>query len=339
MKSYFLLCFVLAFLMFVSPVLSLDFSKFSKENVQTALSFLHKEEGGETSLFESREEAEEASKVKVLEASSGKILKMEELEYVVGCVAGEMSPTYHEEALKAQAVAAYTNVKRLQLDKAEGKKTEDYDITNDTGKHQAYLTKEERQKKWGNNFSSYEEKVTKAVKSVAGQMLTFEDKPIVAAFFSLSPGRSENVKEIWGGNLPYLTSVVCPGDSLAPTLKTEQTLSTAEVQTLLAADKEIKLSKNPAEWFQNIIYSESGTGAVREITVGGKKMRGNALRTLLKLKSPAFTFTLKDDGFHFTVMGYGHLCGMSQYSADYMARQGSTYREILKNFYPQATLS
>lgn len=339
MKSYFLLCFVLAFLMFVSPLASLDYSKFSKDNVKTALSFLHTEEGDGLSLFESRDEAEENAKVKVLEASSGKILKMEDLEYVVGCIAGEMSPTYHEEALKAQAVAAYTNLKRQQLAKAEGKQTEEYDITNDTGKHQAYLTKEERQKTWGNNFSIYEEKITKAAQSVAGQTLTYKDKPIVASFFSLSPGRSENVKEIWGGNLPYLVSVVCPGDSLAPNLVTEQKFSPEEVRKLLEADSEIQLSDNPAEWLQDIAYSDSGSGAVSELTVGGKRLRGNAFRALLDLKSPAFSVEFTEGIFHFTVRGNGHLCGMSQYSADYMARQGSNYQEILKNFYPEATLS
>ena len=31
--------------------------------------------------------------------------------------------------------------------------------------------------------------------------------------------------------------------------------------------------------------------------------------------------------------GFGHGIGMSQYGADYLARQGKTYKEILKTYY------
>lgn len=40
-----------------------------------------------------------------------------------------------------------------------------------------------------------------------------------------------------------------------------------------------------------------------------------------------------DDGVDFTVRGYGHGVGMSQYGANEMAKKGSTYEEILKHFY------
>ena len=35
----------------------------------------------------------------------------------------------------------------------------------------------------------------------------------------------------------------------------------------------------------------------------------------------------------FDVKGYGHGVGLSQYGADYMARQGSTWQEILEHYY------
>ena len=34
-----------------------------------------------------------------------------------------------------------------------------------------------------------------------------------------------------------------------------------------------------------------------------------------------------------SVNGFGHGVGMSQYGADYLARQGKTYEEILKTYY------
>ena len=58
------------------------------------------------------------------------------------------------------------------------------------------------------------------------------------------------------------------------------------------------------------------------------------LRSLFNLKSPFFTFEINKTTVTFTVYGHGHGVGMSQYSADYMARQGKTYKEILAHFYP-----
>jgi len=39
------------------------------------------------------------------------------------------------------------------------------------------------------------------------------------------------------------------------------------------------------------------------------------------------------------VRGYGHGVGLSQYGADYMARQGATFDEILLHYYTGATLA
>ena len=42
--------------------------------------------------------------------------------------------------------------------------------------------------------------------------------------------------------------------------------------------------------------------------------------------------------FTFTVTGFGHGVGMSQYGADKMARLGADYREILAHYYPGTVL-
>ena len=40
----------------------------------------------------------------------------------------------------------------------------------------------------------------------------------------------------------------------------------------------------------------------------------------------------------FTVKGYGHGVGMSQYGANEMAKSGASYREILMHYYPGTTI-
>ncbi|MFZ2538572.1 MAG: stage II sporulation protein D, partial [Oscillospiraceae bacterium] len=62
------------------------------------------------------------------------------------------------------------------------------------------------------------------------------------------------------------------------------------------------------------------------------------IRDVLKLKSANFTVKFKDSSFTFTTSGYGHGVGMSQYGADYMARQGSDYKEILLHYYSGVSL-
>ena len=57
------------------------------------------------------------------------------------------------------------------------------------------------------------------------------------------------------------------------------------------------------------------------------------MRALFGLRSAAFTVTHKDGSFTFMVKGFGHGVGMSQYGADYLARQGYTYDEILRYYY------
>ena len=53
-------------------------------------------------------QAGESGTMKVLRASSNRVETMSDLEYVIGAVSAEMPPTYHTEALKAQAAACYT---------------------------------------------------------------------------------------------------------------------------------------------------------------------------------------------------------------------------------------
>ena len=55
--------------------------------------------------------------------------------------------------------------------------------------------------------------------------------------------------------------------------------------------------------------------------------------------STNFTITAQTDSFLFTTKGYGHGVGLSQYGADYMARQGSGYEEILLHYYTGAQLA
>ena len=52
-----------------------------------------------------------------------------------------------------------------------------------------------------------------------------------------------------------------------------------------------------------------------------------------ELRSANFTVTAGEDGITFTVTGYGHGVGMSQYGANALAKQGKSWEGDLKWYY------
>lgn len=69
-----------------------------------------------------------------------------------------------------------------------------------------------------------------------------------------------------------------------------------------------------------------------------KEFTGAQVREILGLRSACFEIKCSDGEFKITVRGYGHGVGMSQYGADYMARQGSDWQEIIKHYYTGAEI-
>ena len=224
MKKTVIFVLVLLLAMIVVPVAALDLSEFSTKNVKNTFS---------TPIFEKSEEpnAENSDTVKVMAKADGNIMTASVTEYLVGCVASEMPATYHEEALKAQAVAAYTNLVRLR--KNPDSSLGGADISDDPKKHQGYLNEEQQKEKWGDKYERYHEKILSAVSEVAGEAVTYNSEPIVAAYCAISTGKTENAADIWGGELPYLVSVVSSGDKLSPDCSSTVVLSTEQFLSLI----------------------------------------------------------------------------------------------------------
>ena len=91
----------------------------------------------------------------------------------------------------------------------------------------------------------------------------------------------------------------------------------------------VELPENAEKWIGKT--DKTDTGFVRSVEIGGTKVDGNDIKKALGLPSRNFTISCKDG--RFTVKIIGHMVGMSQYGADYMARQGSDWQEILEHYY------
>lgn len=272
-------------------------------------------------------------KIKVLLTEENKVITVSMTEYLTGALASEMPVLYHSEALSAQAAVCRTYAEKMIEQQRENPSEElkGADISDDSSVHQGYMTSQERKEKFGDQFETYEQKLSRAVKEGGSYVITSGGELITAAFHAISSGQTESSLNLWGSDLPYLQPVQSAGDKLSPDYATTVNLTDAQFKEKAASLKGADLSGDSESWIGEAEVSDSGT--VLSITVGGKTFTGLEIREAMGLRSPCFTVKHENGAFTFSVTGYGHGAGMSQYGADYMARQGSTWQEIVKHYY------
>lgn len=267
--------------------------------------------------------------VSVMLSENGKIEEMDEREYVIGAVAAEMNASCDDEALKAQAVACYTYMRYSKLH-GNSEKFGGADVSDDSSQCQGYLDSQARKNKWGDLFEENEKKIEKCVDSVLGKMVTYNSEPILAVYHELNSGTTESAETVWGKDYPYLQSVTSAGDKLSTEYSKTVMLKLSEFMSC-AIKKDVEFSGDAEKWVGKTEKSENGY--VKSIYICGKKLTGNEFRDAFNLNSACFTVDFSDDKFTIKTLGKGHMVGMSQYGADYMAQQGSNWEEILSHYY------
>ena len=214
----------------------------------------------------------------------------------------------------------------------------DADACDDHTCCKAYLSAEQAAANWGSMAVYYEEKLARAVSETDGEVILYDGAPILAVFFSSADGSTQGAGDVWMNDLPYLQKVDSPEtEELVPNYYSVATFTAAEFKSLiLAAKPDADLSGSPEGWIRDIVRNDSDY--VASVTVGGVKLRGNDLRTILSLRSPSFTVEYKDNAFTFHVTGYGHGVGMSQYGANILAKQGLSAEEIVQHYFSNTTV-
>jgi len=255
-----------------------------------------------------------------LKTEDNKIKDIPIEEYVIGVVAGEMPANFNEEALKAQAVASRTYaLKRKQNNK------KDYDVLDNTN-YQVYINEDKMKEKWNNEYETYYKKIKTAVNSTKGEVILYKNNLIDALFFSTSNGYTEDNKDVFEDELPYLISVKSNWDEKeSPVFKTQNDFSTEEFLANLGFLDTHKIKIDD--------INKTKTGRVKTITINDKVFNGRDIRNIFGLRSTSFTINIENNMVHFNVLGYGHGVGMSQYGANGMAKEGYNYKQILKHYY------
>ncbi len=194
----------------------------------------------------------------------------------------EMNTYYNSEARKAQAVAIYSYLKYKYKDK---------NTNSWTASGVA----------WISNSKTPSSKTVTLVGEILGKYMAYNGTVINAVFSAASAGTTASSKIIWGGDLPYLQPVDSIGDVYTEYFGYQKTKTSTEVYTALtkAYGDKIALSDNPEEWIKILSHDsavDENIGYVISVNVGGYTMKGEKLRSALKLKSPCFTFEFYPDG-------------------------------------------
>ena len=268
------------------------------------------------------------------------VVTLTEEDFLIRTLAMEMSPALHEEALKAQTVAAYTYYARRRQAQAENPdpKLKGADFVTPNESFPDAYNEESLRLRWGEQYTANYDRLKAAVSAVKGIAITYENALIDACYHAISSGNTESAETVWGAHIPYLQAVASPGDRLSPTYASEAVFTAEKVKTILTTElPDLHLGEEPSSWFGDPVLSDAGT--VAEQPVGDSQLAGTRVRSLFGLRSAAFSVAYTDGSFTFSVRGYGHGVGMSQYGADYLARQGYTYDEILRYYYTDVEIS
>ena len=240
-------------------------------------------------------------------------------EIIARAVVGEIWNEFPDEAVKAQAVAEYTYIKKqneMGLRPTTALKTDVYD------------------------------RIYKLVDEVLGEAIYYNGEMIQSVFFASSCGYTNSAKNVWGVDYPYLVSVDCPFDKTTdPNWGSTDSYSSDYIKNAVQNTLGISLTGDPSKWFKiNSRLNDREHGWVTSISVGGmtkangKTIDGRMIReTVLgySLKSAAFElkYDKNSDKFTFTTYGHGHGVGMSQYGAKALAESGYTYKQILQHYF------
>lgn len=270
--------------------------------------------------------------IRLLMTESNVVVEMNLNDYLKGVLVGEMPVSYELEALKAQAVVARTYT-LYKIKNATSKHLNGADMCDDINCCQAYKTKEYAFTSWDDETENEKwAKFEKAVNETSGEVILYNNELINAFFHAHSGGKTENVKYLWSNEeIPYLVSV----DGNEADMKNDSKSFTKD------EFKNIINSKVPnySDDSKIVIESYTGSGRADKVKIADVTLNAQELRSMLGIRSTNFRVEESGDTITFYTVGYGHGVGLSQEGANQMAKNNSTYIDIIKHYYTGVEVS
>jgi stage II sporulation protein D len=246
-------------------------------------------------------------------------------EYVAGAVRAEMPERWPPEALRAMAVVARTYAL--------------YQRERNAGRPWHLLASHLDQQFAGRVPPGAPS--SSAARATAGQVLTWDGRPLPAFYHADSGGVTEPAGAVFaGGEVPPLGGVRDDFSAGSPHATWAVTLPLAAVRERLRRG-----GIDVGDLERLVVLERTASLRVARIAVEGSRgretVKGTEFRRLVGydvLKSTLFVPLVADGAVRFEGRGWGHGVGLSQFGARGMAERGHPYAQILAHYYPGASL-
>ena len=235
-------------------------------------------------------------------ADKALLLHSPEVEELVPLVlVAQLKGDYEDEAVKAQAVIARSEVyRRLEAGENEG------EICGKIGFGKLLGMADKLQQ------------YSVAAEATAGQVLTYNGELKLVPYHEVSNGKTRNGEEVFhSGEYAYLKSVDSSQDKESPDYVNS---------TYVAA------SQLPAKL---VIKKRDSAGYITALTADGSWIEGETFRQGMHLASADFSVQKMGKMVRFLCKGKGHGLGFSQYGGNEMAKEGCRWEEILEAYFPE----
>lgn len=241
-------------------------------------------------------------------------------DYLKGVVPVEMAQDWPLEALKAQAVVARTYAL--------------YQKWNNTGKEFDVVATVHDQVYKGAGQERTQPSL--AVAETDGLIVTYQGQPALTLYHSTSAGRTQDIREVWGKDIPYLKGVECPFDEDSPYYQWRKKILLRQMEDSLRRGG---LSVGYLSTFTPFLWDLSGrVKEVRILHSGGELfLKGEEVRKMIGYQAlPSTRFDVVSIGQDMVLEGngYGHGVGLCQWGTKVQAERGKLFREILDYYYP-----
>lgn len=214
-------------------------------------------------------------------------------EYCINRLAKEVSSDYEEEMLKVQALLVRTTIYKEVEEKGE-----------------SILDEEEGQAQ--SIDALFRKKLEKVWEDTENEVIMYEDKLALVPFHQVSNGKTRSGKEVLGSEeYPYLQVKECPKD-----VEADNQMESKFIEV-----------KNAS------VTNYDSTGYALEVKVGEETCSGESFRNAYGLASGCFDLQSFEEKTRVVTKGVGHGLGLSQYTANEMAKDGKSYKEILQYFF------
>lgn len=214
--------------------------------------------------------------------------------HCIGVLAREVSADYEEEMLKVQALLVRTTIYKEVEEQGE-----------DILKQEKFGDVSDIEKSWY-------KKLEKIWDETEGEVIMYEDKLALVPFHQVSNGKTRIGSEVLEeGNYPYLQMRECPKDVEAIN----------QMESKFIELKGVKVEK----------YDSAGYAL--SVMIGEENINGESFRNTYGLASSCFEVQEFEKNTRVVTKGVGHGLGLSQYTANEMAKEGKDYKEILQFFF------